>query len=57
MHKKSAITLPLVEAENKEENFITEHPGQWIVSTDYRPVAELIFSETRECKKKALLSI
>jgi topoisomerase-4 subunit A len=33
-----------VETEN-EESFITEHPNSQleIVSTDYRPVAELIF--------------
>jgi topoisomerase-4 subunit A len=35
----------LVETENKEETFITEHPNSQleIVSTDYRPVAEIIF--------------
>jgi topoisomerase-4 subunit A len=31
----------------KEESFITEHPNSQleIVSTDYRPVAELIFQK------------
>jgi topoisomerase-4 subunit A len=44
-----------VEAENKEENFITEHPKSQleIVSTDYRPVAELIFPKIKGVQKKA----
>ncbi|MFT5217826.1 MAG: topoisomerase-4 subunit A, partial [Glaciecola sp.] len=46
----------LVEAENKEENFITEHPNSQleIVSTDYRPVAELIFPKIKGVQKESL---
>jgi topoisomerase-4 subunit A len=41
------------ETENKEESFITEHPNSQleIVSTDYRPVAELIFPKIKEFKR------
>ena len=44
----------LVESEGKEETFITEHPKSQleIVSTDYRPVAELVFAKVKEFKKK-----
>jgi topoisomerase-4 subunit A len=43
----------LVEVENKEEFFITEHPNSQleIVSTDYRPVAELIFNKIKGVQK------
>ncbi|WP_417352170.1 DNA gyrase/topoisomerase IV subunit A [Flavobacterium alkalisoli] len=43
----------LVENENKEEIFITEHPNSQleIVSTDYRPVAEVIFSKVKGVQK------
>jgi topoisomerase-4 subunit A len=43
----------LVEVENKEEFFITEHPNSQleIVSTDYRPVAELIFNKIKGIQK------
>ena len=43
----------LVELENKEEFFITEHPNSQleIVSTDYRPVAELIFNKIKGIQK------
>jgi topoisomerase-4 subunit A len=46
----------LVEAENKEENFITEHPNSQleIVSTDYRPVAELIFPKIKGVQKESV---
>ena len=46
----------LVEVENKEETFITEHPNSQleIVSTDYRPVAELIFNKTKGVQKDNL---
>ncbi|MFD0962502.1 DNA gyrase/topoisomerase IV subunit A [Pseudofulvibacter geojedonensis] len=39
----------LIESENKEELFISEHPNSQleIVATDYRPVAELVFSKQR----------
>jgi topoisomerase-4 subunit A len=46
----------LVETENKEESFITEHPNSQleIVSTDYRP-AEIIFPKNlKEYKRKVL---
>ncbi|MBG6061203.1 topoisomerase-4 subunit A [Flavobacterium sp. CG_9.1] len=44
----------LVETENKEESFITEHPSSHleIVSTDYRPVAELIFTKVKGVQKE-----
>ena len=44
----------LVETENKEEIFITEHDKSQleIVSTDYRPVAELIFAKIKGIQKE-----
>ncbi len=44
----------LVEVENKEESFITEHEKSQleIVSTDYRPVAELIFTKIKGVQKE-----
>ncbi|KUJ59991.1 DNA topoisomerase IV [Flavobacteriaceae bacterium CRH] len=46
----------LVETENKEESFITEHPNSQleIVSTDYRPVAQLIFAKVKGVQKEDL---
>jgi topoisomerase-4 subunit A len=46
----------LVEAENKEESFITEHPNSRleIVATDYRPVAELVFTKVKGVQKDNL---
>lgn len=46
----------LVETENKEESFITEHPSSQleIVSTEYRPVAELIFTKVKGVQKEAM---
>jgi topoisomerase-4 subunit A len=46
----------LLETENKEESFITEHPNSQleIVSTDYRPVAELIFTKVKGVQKEAM---
>jgi len=43
----------LVETENKEEYFITEHSNSRleIVATDYRPVAELIFTKIKGVQK------
>ncbi len=43
----------LVETENKEEVFITEHANSQleIVSTDYRPVAELVFTKVKGIQK------
>lgn len=44
----------LIENENKEEFFITEHANSQleIVSTDYRPVAELIFTKIKGIQKE-----
>ena len=44
----------LVEVENKEESFISEHPNSRleIVATDYRPVAELIFAKVKGVQKE-----
>ena len=46
----------LVDFENKEESFITEHPNSQleIVSTDYRPVAQLIFPKVKGVQKEDL---
>ncbi|MCK8141104.1 DNA gyrase/topoisomerase IV subunit A [Flavobacterium sp. I-SCBP12n] len=46
----------LVETENKEESFITEHPNSQleIVSTDYRPVAEIIFPKIKGVQKESM---
>ena len=44
----------LVEVENKEESFISEHINSRleIVATDYRPVAELIFAKVKGIQKE-----
>jgi topoisomerase-4 subunit A len=44
----------LVETENKEEIFITEHANSQleIVSTDFRPVAELVFTKVKGVQKE-----
>ncbi|REH01819.1 DNA gyrase/topoisomerase IV subunit A [Flavobacterium aquicola] len=44
----------LVETENKEDSFITEHPNSRleIVATDYRPVAELVFTKIKGVQKE-----
>ncbi|HEU4789216.1 MAG TPA: DNA gyrase/topoisomerase IV subunit A [Flavobacterium sp.] len=46
----------LVETENKEESFITEHANSRleIVATDYRPVAELVFTKVKGVQKDNL---
>jgi topoisomerase-4 subunit A len=46
----------LVETENKEESFITEHSNSRleIVATDYRPVAELVFTKVKGVQKDNL---
>jgi len=46
----------LVEVENKEEIFITEHENSQleIVSTEYRPVAELVFNKIKGLQKENL---
>jgi len=44
----------LIENENKEETFISEHPNSQleIVSTDYRPVAEIVFAKVKGVQKE-----
>ncbi|RRJ91413.1 DNA gyrase/topoisomerase IV subunit A [Flavobacterium macacae] len=51
--EKYFIKRFLIENENKEEVFITEHPKSQleIVSTDYRPVAEVIFAKVKGVQK------
>ncbi|MFH6946313.1 DNA gyrase/topoisomerase IV subunit A [Flavobacterium sp. FlaQc-50] len=46
----------LVETENKEETFITDHPNSQleIVSTDYRPLAQLVFAKVKGVQKEDL---
>jgi topoisomerase-4 subunit A len=46
----------LVETENKEESFITENANSRleIVATDYRPVAELVFTKIKGVQKENL---
>lgn len=46
----------VVENENKEEIFITEHPKTQleIVSTDYRPVAEVVFAKVKGVQKETI---
>jgi topoisomerase-4 subunit A len=57
MEKKALLfkTL-LVETENKEESFITEHPNSQS-STDYRPVAEIIFPKIKGVQKEITIDI
>ncbi|WCM42185.1 DNA gyrase/topoisomerase IV subunit A [Flavobacterium sp. CBA20B-1] len=47
----------LVESVNKEELFISEHPYARleIVSTDYRPMAEIIFAKSKGVEKEPLI--
>ncbi|MGG7034740.1 MAG: DNA gyrase/topoisomerase IV subunit A [Flavobacterium sp.] len=44
----------LVDFENKEESFISDHPNSKleIVATDYRPVAELVFAKVKGVQKE-----
>ncbi|MBS7253105.1 DNA gyrase/topoisomerase IV subunit A [Flavobacterium branchiicola] len=46
----------LVENEGKEESFITDHPNSQleIVSTDYRPMAQLVFAKVKGVQKDDL---
>ena len=46
----------VVENENKEEIFITEHPYTKleIVSTDYRPIAEVVFAKVKGSQRENL---
>lgn len=52
--EKYFIKRFLIENENKEETFITDHPKSQleIVSTDYRPVAEVIFAKIKGVQKE-----
>ena len=52
--EKYFIKRFLIDNENKEEVFITEHPKSHveIVATDYRPVAEVIFSKIKGVQKE-----
>jgi topoisomerase-4 subunit A len=52
--EKYYIKRFLVENEGKEEIFITEHPKSQleIVSTDYRPMAELVFTKVKGVQKE-----
>ena len=52
--EKYFIKRFLIENENKEEICITEHPKSQleIVSTDYRPVAEVIFTKIKGIQKE-----
>ena len=47
----------LVESEGKEDSFINDHPNTRleIVSTDYRPVAELVFAKNKGVQKDNLV--
>ncbi len=47
----------LIENENKEEIFITEHANSKleIVATDYRPVAELVFVKNKSIQKENMI--
>ncbi|MBA0884234.1 DNA gyrase/topoisomerase IV subunit A [Flavobacterium undicola] len=46
----------LVETENKEDVFITEHPNSQLelVSTDYRPLVELVFPKIKGIQKETI---
>ncbi len=46
----------MVESENKEETFITDHEKSQleIVSTDYRPVAEVVFAKVKGVQKETI---
>lgn len=46
----------MVENENREETFITEHEKSHleIVSTDYRPVAEVVFAKVKGIQKETV---
>jgi topoisomerase-4 subunit A len=45
----------LIENENKEETFITEHEKSQleIVSTDWRPMAEIVFAKVKGIQKES----
>lgn len=47
----------VVENENKEETFISEHPGSQleIVSTEYRPLAEIVYAKHKGVQKEPLV--
>ncbi|WP_306352767.1 DNA gyrase/topoisomerase IV subunit A [Flavobacterium sp. '19STA2R22 D10 B1'] len=47
----------LIENENKEEVFITEHPNSQleIIATDYRPVVEVVFAKAKGVQKENIV--
>ena len=47
----------IIEVENREELFISEHSASHleVVSTDYRPMAEVVFSKIKGVQKEPLL--
>ncbi|WP_397364879.1 DNA gyrase/topoisomerase IV subunit A [Olleya sp. R77988] len=49
----------LIENENKEESFITDHPKSQleIVSTDWKPIAEVVFAKERGKDRKDNLEV
>ncbi|KAA5823489.1 DNA gyrase/topoisomerase IV subunit A [Algibacter amylolyticus] len=49
----------LIEQEGKEESFISEHPNSQleIVSTDWKPMAEIVFAKERGKERKENLEI
>lgn len=55
--KRYYVKRFVIENENKEELFISEHEGSQleIVSTDYKPVAEIIFSKIKGVQKDNLV--
>ena len=61
MVKKNCTTLKrfLIENEGREESFISEHPKSQleIVSTDWKPMAELVFAKERGKDRKDNLEI
>lgn len=55
--KRYYVKRFVIENENKEELFISEHEGSQleIVSTDYKPVAEVVFSKIKGVQKDNLV--
>ena len=49
----------LIEHEGREESFVSEHPNTQIeiVSTDWRPIAEIVFSKERGKERKENIEI
>jgi len=49
----------LIEHEGREESFISEHPNSQleIVSTDWKPMAEIVFAKERGKDRKDNLEV